>query len=36
MYLVEVFLPQRDNKGHAFPPDLYSRVREELLERLTG
>jgi hypothetical protein len=36
MYLVAIFLPQRDNKGHAFPPDLYSRVREELLERFDG
>lgn len=36
MYLVEIFLPQRDNQGRAFHPDLYTRVREELMERFGG
>jgi hypothetical protein len=36
MYLVEIFLPQRDNQGRAFHADLYTRVREELMERFGG
>ncbi|OCX24822.1 hypothetical protein [Pseudomonas graminis] len=36
MYLVEIFLPQRDNEGQELCPDLFSYVREELLERFGG
>lgn len=36
MYLVEIFLPQRDNEGREFRSALFSQVREELLERFGG
>lgn len=36
MHLVEIFLPQRDNEGQEFCPDLFTQVREELLERFGG
>ena len=36
MYLVEIFLPQRDNEGREFRSALFSKVREELLERFGG
>ena len=32
MHLVELFLPLRDNDGHAFPKTLYDGVRSELAE----
>ena len=36
MYLVEIFLPQHDNEGREFRSALFSKVREELLERFGG
>jgi hypothetical protein len=36
MYLVEIFLPQRDNEGHDFCAGLFSRVRQELVDRFGG
>lgn len=36
MYLVELFLPLRDNDGAAFPKALYDTTRTELAERHGG
>lgn len=36
MYLVEIFLPKRDNEGREFPSGQFSRVRQELVERFGG
>lgn len=36
MYLVELFLPLRDNLGHAFDAGLFSSVRQELVDRFGG
>ena len=35
-YLVQLFLPLRDNAGDAFPQALYDHVREELTDRYGG
>ncbi len=36
MDLVEIFLPKNDNDGRAFPAELLSSVRNELLDRFGG
>ncbi len=36
MYLVEIFLPLRDNAGRRFDQALYGRVRQELVDRFGG
>ncbi|HLH93440.1 MAG TPA: hypothetical protein VKX28_33865 [Xanthobacteraceae bacterium] len=36
MKLVQIFLPLRDNRGRRFEPELYSRVRADLMERFGG
>ena len=36
MHLVEILLPLCDNERHRFPPELYTKVREELVERFGG
>jgi len=36
MYLVELFLPLRDNEGSAFPKALYEAVRTELADMFGG
>lgn len=36
MYLVELFLPLRDNRGQPFPAALYETVRVELAEQHGG
>ena len=36
MHIVEIFLPLFDNDGQRFGPQLYTRVREQLVERFGG
>jgi hypothetical protein len=36
MYLVQILLPLYDNKGHAFDPAEYVRLRAELADRFGG
>lgn len=36
MYLIEIFLPLRDNAGARFDQALYGRVRQELVDRFGG
>lgn len=36
MYLVEILLPVQDNEGHLIRSGLFSRVREELVDRFGG
>ena len=36
MHIVEIFLPLRDNEGRRFDRALYTRVREQLVERFGG
>ncbi|EFW80208.1 hypothetical protein ALP26_01755 [Pseudomonas savastanoi pv. glycinea] len=36
MHLIEIFLPQCDNQGHDFSSGLFSRVRQDLVERFGG
>ena len=36
MYVIEIFLPLRDNQGRRFEQGLYAGVREELVERFGG
>ena len=36
MHVVEIFLPLYDNDGRRFGPELYARVREELVELFGG
>jgi len=35
-YLVQILVPQYDNEGEPFGPDVFSRVRQELVERFGG
>jgi hypothetical protein len=36
MYLIEILLPLHDNKGQAFEPQTYQRLRDELTELYGG
>ena len=36
MDLVEIFIPTNDNDGRAFPAELFSSVRQELVDRFGG
>jgi hypothetical protein len=36
MHTVEILLPLADNEGRRFEPELYARVREELVETYGG
>src|SRR4051812_28125859 len=36
MKLVQIFLPRYDNLGRRFPPALYARQRQRLVERFGG
>ena len=36
MNLIEILLPLRDNDGHRFGPELFAKVREELIEHFGG
>lgn len=36
MHLVQLFLPLYDNEGRRLPRELYSQVRQELVERFGG
>ena len=36
MKLIQILLPVRDNRGRKFKPELYGRVRNEMVERFGG
>lgn len=36
MHMIEILLPLYDNGGNHFPPDAYTQVRGELVERFGG
>ena len=36
MQLIEILLPLRDNEGRRFPPELWTWLRETLVERFGG
>jgi hypothetical protein len=36
MHLIQIFLPVTDNEGTALPKQLFSRVRDTLVERFGG
>jgi hypothetical protein len=36
MFLIEVFLPIKDNQGNPFPQKIFDRIRQELTDRFGG
>lgn len=36
MYLIQLFLPLRDNAGEKFPDAMYRGIRDQLTERFGG
>lgn len=36
MYLIQIFLPLKDNNEKAFPQQRFNQVRDELVDRFKG